>query len=66
MEHGIWAVLFLVTLIALYYWVERLHQGRLDDRQREIDRLAEDNREYRELFLRLWRDSMKSEEEEKK
>ncbi len=58
MRHGLWATLFIASLAVFHYWIYRIHQGRLDDRQREIDRLADDNREYRESFLRLWHDKM--------
>lgn len=44
----------VVLLILLIYGgrlIFTVHQRQLNDRQREIDRLAEDNREYRERFL---------------
>ena len=58
MEHGIWAMLFIAALVVAHIWIARLHKGRLDDRQREIDRLAEDNRAYRELFVGLLHDKV--------
>lgn len=58
MEHGVWATLFIGSLIVFHLWIANLHKGRLDDRQREIDRLAEDNRNYRDVFLRLLGDKM--------
>lgn len=35
------------------YWIYRLYSGRLKDRQREIDRIAKENREYRDRLLAL-------------
>lgn len=32
-------------------WVYKLYQDRVKDKQAEIDRLAADNREYRERYL---------------
>lgn len=34
-------------------WIYKIHQGRLDDLQREIDRLAQENREHRDRFTRI-------------
>jgi hypothetical protein len=34
-------------------WLYRLYHGRLADRQKEINRIAGENREYREMFLKL-------------
>jgi len=45
------AILFLVIYGAR--WMSKTHQRQLDDRQREIDRLAENNREYRERLLQF-------------
>ena len=42
------AVLFL-TLSFLFY-MNKMYQRQLDDRQKEINRLAEENRYYREMF----------------
>lgn len=58
MQHGIWALLFIVSLVIFHRWISRLHQGRLDDRQREIDRLAKENHEYRDRFQKLIDDTM--------
>ncbi len=44
----------LVILILLGgWWIYKIHQRQLDDRQREINRLAKENREYRERFTRI-------------
>ena len=52
--------LLILGIIIMFSWVRslnsRIHQQyekQLQDRQSEIDRLAADNREYRERFLVL-------------
>jgi hypothetical protein len=42
-----------IFFIGAHWWIYRLYEGRLNDRQRQIDRVAEENREYRERFLKL-------------
>lgn len=44
---GVFTLFFFIA----HYWVFKLYNGRLEDRQGEIDRLAEDNRAYRERYL---------------
>lgn len=39
---------FFFIMHGMVFW---LYRGRIKDRQREIDRLAEDNRAYRERYL---------------
>lgn len=70
-EHGIWAVLFVAAIVGFYWWGGRMIQGRLDDRQREIDRwvkevdrLRQENREYREMFLETIRDTIRTKGED--
>ncbi|MFL5384629.1 MAG: hypothetical protein ACJ8GN_19065 [Longimicrobiaceae bacterium] len=46
---GVFTIFFFVA----HAWIYRLYTGRLADRQQEIDRIAADNREYRERFLAL-------------
>ena len=45
--------LLTVVVLGMHYAVYRLYLGRLNDRQKEIDKLAAENREYRERFLAL-------------
>lgn len=45
--------LFALFFIGAQVWIYREYQGRLADRQKEIERLAEENREYRERFLQI-------------
>ena len=44
---------FVVFFWVMHYAVFKLYRGRLSDRQREIDRLAADNHEYRDRWLQL-------------
>lgn len=50
---GLTKGLFVFFFITAHTWVWVLYKGRLDDRQKEIDRIAQENREYRERFLDL-------------
>ena len=52
--------LLILGIIFMFVWVRSLnshihrqHHEQLEDRQREIDRLAEDNHAYRDRFLAL-------------
>jgi hypothetical protein len=44
---------FVVFFFVAHGWIFLLYNGRLKDRQKEIDRLATDNREYRVRFVTL-------------
>lgn len=46
---GIFALFFWIA----HFWIYRLYNGRLKDRQKEIDNIAAENRQYRERFLAL-------------
>ena len=49
-----WLVLAIVVLVAVVeYWSYKLQGMARDDRQREIDRLVEDNRRYRDFFEQM-------------
>ena len=43
--------LFILFFVGMHWWIHKLHNRMLDERQKEIDRLAEDNRLYRDRFL---------------
>ncbi len=45
--------LFILTFFLLHGWVYLQYTGRLKDRQKEIDRLAQDNHEYRTRLLAI-------------
>lgn len=47
---------FTVFFFMAHGYIWSLYKGRLNDRQKEIDRLAADNREYRERLLKLMDD----------
>ena len=44
--------LFIIFFLGMHVWVYVLYKGRLDDRQKEIDRMAEENRNFREFFMK--------------
>lgn len=44
---------FTIFFFLAHGWIYNLYRDRLKDRQSEINRLATDNREYRERFLSL-------------
>lgn len=50
---GITKGMFVIFFFLSHIWIFKMYNGRLNDRQKEIDRLAEDNREYRNRFLSL-------------
>lgn len=52
-EFGLLEGVFTAFFFGAHGVIYKLYQGRLIDRQNEIDRLAVDNREYRERFLSL-------------
>lgn len=45
--------LFTFFFFGAHFVIYTMYTGRLRDRQNEIDRLAQDNREYRERFLAI-------------
>lgn len=44
---------FVVFFFGAHYVLYRMYLGRLNDRQKQIDALAAENREYRERFTAL-------------
>jgi Mg2+ and Co2+ transporter CorA len=62
--------LLILGIIFMFWWVRSLtarihrqHQEQLQDRQREIDRLADDNHAYRDRFLALLDKKFQQEED---
>ena len=49
---GLTKGLFTLFFIGSHIWIYAQYNGRLNDRQKEIDRLADDNKRYREIYLR--------------
>jgi hypothetical protein len=52
-QFGIVDGLLVLFFIGAHIWIYRLYEERIRDRQKEIDRLAKDNHEYRDLFIKL-------------
>ena len=50
---GLAKTLFVIILLSCHFFIFKQYNERLKDRQIEIDRLANDNREYRDRFLKL-------------
>jgi len=44
---------FTIFFFLAHYWLFKMYNGRLADRQEEINRLAADNHEYRDRFLAM-------------
>ena len=53
-EFGLFEGLFLLFFLGAHYAYYKMVQERLAERQMEINRLAEDNRAYRERYLAKW------------
>ncbi len=45
------ASVVLILALAFLFYMHKMYQRQLDDRQKELDRLAEDNREYQKMFV---------------
>ncbi len=69
MNWGIIASLWHDPVFSGWAWVSSLgimvymrwaHKARMRDRQKEIDRIAQENREYRTIFTEFLRDKMQS------
>ena len=52
------ASVVLVLALAFLFYMHKMYQRHLDDRQKELNRLAAENREYREFLLPLIRAAM--------
>lgn len=50
---GLTKGIFTVFFFSAHYVIYKLYMGRLKDRQKEIDRIATENKEYRKKFLSL-------------
>ena len=47
---GVFSLFFFMS----HAWIYFLYNGRLKDRQAEIERVTKENREYRERFLKVY------------
>ncbi len=54
------ASVVLLLALAFLFYMHKMYQRQLDDRQKELDRLAEENREYREMFFSFVRTAGKT------
>jgi hypothetical protein len=52
-ELGALKGVFVLFFFIAHGWIYGLYHGRIKDRQKEIDRLAKDNHEYRDRFMKL-------------
>jgi hypothetical protein len=52
-ELGVVKGLFVFFFVMMHAWVFWLYKGRLEDRQEQIDRIAAENKDYRDRFTSL-------------
>ena len=45
--------LLSVLILSCHFFIFRMYEDRLKDRQAEINRITEENRQYRDRFLKL-------------
>ena len=55
---GVIRGLFVIFFLGMHVWVYRLYKGRLDDRQKEINRIADENRDLRNFFMKKLEEKM--------
>ena len=58
---GILLIVVLGVLYFLYNRFEKMFDQALEGKQKEIDRLAEENKNYREMFMNLLKDKLEIE-----
>lgn len=61
---GMAKTLFSVILLSCHFFIFKLYNARLKDRQDEINRLAQENHEYRDRFLKLLDSKFNSQKKE--
>ena len=61
---GMAKTLFSVILLSCHFFIFKLCNARLKDRQDEINRLAQENHEYRDRFLKLLDSKFNSQKKE--
>ncbi len=52
-EIGIYESISALLIIALHLYIKNLYDKNISDKQDQIDRLALENREYREKFIKF-------------
>lgn len=45
--------MFVLFFLGAHYWIYRLYSSNIKDKQNQIDRIAADNKEYRDRFLSM-------------
>jgi hypothetical protein len=50
---GLSKSIFFIVILSCHFYVLSWYKNRLKDRQSEINRLAKENYQYREIFLKL-------------
>lgn len=63
-EIGIVKGLLVFIIVLLFFGMQKristLYRKNIEDKQKEIDRLAKENHEYRDRFMKMLDDNMKS------
>jgi hypothetical protein len=54
---GMTKTLFAVIILSCHFYIFRVYNARLQDRQNEINRLATENHDYRDKFSQLLLDN---------
>lgn len=62
---GLSNTLFSLIILSCHFYIFRMYNDRLKDRQDEINRLAEENRQYRDRFLKIIDAKFSNQKEEK-
>ena len=52
-EIGVTKALSIIIVLSCHFFIFLIYNGRIKDKQDEIDRLVEDNREYKDRFLKI-------------
>ncbi len=52
-EVGTYQSLFIIFFIGVHIYIRRLYDANMADKQNQINRLAEENKEYREKFIKM-------------
>lgn len=55
---GVTKGLFVIFFLLMHLWIFLLYKGRLNDRQKEIDRIAEENKVFRNFFMDKLKEKM--------
>ncbi len=64
-EVGLTKAVFSLVILSCHFYIFSLYNDRLRERQAEIDRLAEENHQYRDRFLKLIDNTLSNKKEGK-